>query len=187
MLQPHDAAASVARKLVVAVTSEYTESVDLIKVVADRCNTPVSYQRFAGGNLRTGEAGAAYVDVAGPGYTTRLQALSRRALDNSMIKLSLRNMQCMVLLTGIRPLHAAKLATAVAGLLGDMPVRPSVRVIGPCSQTRDQAAESLAHLPDLDVAQVDPGGSARSLADSVLDVISSEGDTVRAGLDYLRT
>ena len=186
MLQPPDPALSVARRSVVAVTSEYTESVDLIKVIADRRQAPVSYQRFASGDIRAGEAGAAYIDVAGPGHMTRLQALSRRALDNNMIKLSLRDMQTLVLLTGHRPHHAARLAAAVTGLLGGMAVRPSVRVIGSCAQTRAEAAAVLARVPGLDVAQVDPAHSAGMLADSVLDVIANEGDTVRAGLDFLR-
>ena len=52
MLQPPDAALSSVRRHVVAVTSEYTESVDLIKVIADRCSAPVSYQLFASGDVR---------------------------------------------------------------------------------------------------------------------------------------
>ena len=186
MLQPPDPALSVVRRNVVAVTSEYTESVDLIKVVADRSRAPVSYQRFASGDVSAGEAGAAYVDVAGSGHMTRLQALSRRALDNSMIKLSLRNMQSLVLLTGHRPYHAARLAAAVAGLLEGMAVRPNVRVIGSCEPTRAEAAGVLGRLPGLDVSQVDSGRSTGVVADAVLDVIGNEGDTVRAGLDFLR-
>jgi hypothetical protein len=176
----------VARRNVVAVTSEYTESVDLIKVIADRFAAPISYQRFASGDIRAGEAGAAYIDVAGAGHMTRLQALSRRALDNSMIRLSLRDMQSLVLLTGHRPHHAARLAVAVANLLDGMAARPSVRVIGSCAQTRGEAAAALARLPGLDVAQVDPGAAAGMLADSVLGVIDSDGETVRGGLDLLR-
>jgi hypothetical protein len=181
MLQPPDAALSAARRHVVAVTSEFTESVDLIKVVADRCHAPVTYQRFASGDVRAGEAGAAYVDVAGTGHMTRLQALSRRALDNNMIKLSLENMQCMVLLTGTRPHHAARLAGAVAGLLQGMPVRPAVRVIGPCAQTRQQASEALLSLVGLDIAEVDPG-SARMPVEAVLDAIHNEQQTMPAEL-----
>jgi hypothetical protein len=184
MLQPPDTTLSVARRSVVAVTSEYTESVDLIKVIADRSGAPVSYQRFAGGDA--GEAGAAYVDVAGSGCVNRLQALSRRALDNSMIRLSLNHMQSLVLLTGHRPHHAARLAAAVAGLLEGMAARPGVRVIGSCASTRAQAAAVLERLPGLDVAQVDSSRSAGVLADAVLDVMGNEGDTVRAGLDFLR-
>jgi hypothetical protein len=185
-LQPADPAASVARRHVVAVTSEFTESVDLIKVIADRYSAGVNYQRFASGDLRAADAGAAYVDVAEAGHVIRLQALSRRALEHSMIKLSLQNMQCLVLLTGTRPRHASRLAAAVLQLLADMPVRPSVRVIGPCPQTRREAADFLAALPGLDVAEVDPGTSARTLADSVLGAIARQGETVPAGLDILR-
>jgi len=182
MLRPPDAALSAARRHVVAVTSEFTESVDLIKVIADRYCAPVSYQRFAGGDHRTGDAGAAYVDVAGAGHMTRLQALSRRALDNSMIRLSMENMQCLVLLTGTRPHHAARLAVAVANLLEEVAVRPSVRVIGPCPDTRRQATEALAPLVGLDVAEVDPRTSARMPVDAVLDAIANEGQTAPAEL-----
>ena len=186
MLQPPDAQLSAARRHVVAVTSEFTESVDLIKVVADRCRAPVSYQRFASGNIRAGEAGAAYVDMAGAGHMTRLQALSRRALDNSMIKLSLDHMQCLVLLTGTRPHHAVRLAGAVAGLLEGMAVPPSVRVVGPCADTRRHAIEALAPLAHLDVAEVDPGPSARMLVDAVLGAITNDQETIPAALHPLR-
>ena len=183
MLQPRDTALSVARRNVVAVTSEYTESMDLIKVIADRNRAPVAYQRFASGDA--GEAGAAYVDVAGSGHMTRLHALSRRALDNSMIRLSLASMQSLVLLTGSRPHHASRLAAAVGGLLEGMAVRPGVRVIGSCAATRAEACAILERVPGLDVAEVDSGASSRLLADAVLDAIGDPVDTVRAGLDCL--
>jgi hypothetical protein len=186
MLKPPNPAASVARRHVVAVTSEFTESVDLIKVVADRGRAPVSYQRFASGDVRAGEAGAAYVDMAEGGHMTRLQALSRRALANSMIRLSLRNMQCLVLLTGTRPHHASRLAAAARDLLGDTAVCPSVRVVGPCAQTRGEAMAVLSALPGLDVAQVEPGRSTGTLVDSVLGAIANRGDTMPAPLDALR-
>jgi hypothetical protein len=181
MLEPADTALSVARRNVVAVTSEYTESVDLIKVIADRSRAPVSYQRFASGDA--GEAGAAYVDVAGSGYMTRLQALSRRALDNSMIRLSLCGMQSLVLLTGHRPHHASRLATAVVGLLEGMAVRPNVRVIGTCAQTRAEAVNVLKGLSGLDVVEVESTRSSSALADTVLQAIGRGADAMAAGID----
>ncbi len=183
MLEPCDTALTVARRNVVAVTSEYTESVDLIKVIADRSRAPVSYQRFASGGA--GEAGAAYVDVAGSGYMTRLQALSRRALDNSMIKLSLCGMQSLVLLTGQRPHHASRLATAVASLLEGMAVRPNVRVIGTCAETRAEAVNVLQGLAGLDVVEVESTRSSRALADTVLDAIGGRADAMPSKADFL--
>ncbi|HSI52519.1 MAG TPA: hypothetical protein VK981_01035 [Ramlibacter sp.] len=179
-----DVVAAVARSHVVAVTSEFTESVDLIKAIGDRTRAPVSYQRFADGDLRKGDIGAAYVDVASGGQLTRVQALPRRGLDDNMITLSLRRMQCLVLLLGNRPRAAGMLAASVAHLLGGMPVPPAVRLVGACAETCAEAAGILAALPGLDIETIDAGTGGRTRTDAVLDMVYS-GCTAPAGLDLL--
>ncbi|MEO5672571.1 MAG: hypothetical protein ABIR26_17945 [Ramlibacter sp.] len=184
LVQANDVMAAVARGHVVAITSEYTESVDLIKAIAERTRAPVSYQRFADGEVRNGDIGAAYVDVAN-GQMTRLQALSRRALDDSMVRLSLERMQCLVLLLGNRPRAAAKLVETVADFLQQVPGAPAIRLIGPCRGTCDEVTEALAARRGLDVATMHVGAAGRTRVDAVLDLIADTGDTVPAALDLL--
>ena len=166
-----DAMATVARDNVFAVTSEFTESVDLVRAIADRHRTQVVYQRFAGGGLAGGDVGAAYVDVAEGGKMARVQALSRRALENNMVRMSLQQMQCLVLLLGNRAGSAAKLATAVADLLSELDVWPAVRLVGSSTEACAAAAEVLGKLQGVDVAvqQVDPRG--RGPVEAVLGAI----------------
>ena len=184
LVQAADVMAAVARSHVVAITSELTESVDLIKSIAERTRAPVSYQRFADGEMRNGDIGAAYVDVA-CGQMTRLQALSRRALDDSMVRLSLDRMQCLVLLLGNRPRATAKLIEAAAGFLVGMAAPPAVRLIGPCPKTCDAVATSFSGIRGLDVGTMHIGAAGRTRVDAVLDLIADSGDTVPAPLDLL--
>lgn len=179
-----DVMAAVARSHVVAITSEFTESVDLVKSVGERSRSPVSYQRYADGDLRTGDIGAAYVDVASGGQMTRLQALSRRALDDGMIKLSLHRMQCLILLLGNRPRPAGMLAAGVANLLKGMQVPPAIRLVGPCLDTCAEVADTLAATPGLDIHSINAGVPGRSCTDAVLDLVAS-GCTASAGLDLI--
>jgi len=161
-----DAMAAVTRDNVVAVTSEFTESVDLVKAIAQHYHAAVTYQRFADGDLRNGDIGAAYVDVEEASHVTRVQALSKRALGNSMVRVSLQYVQCVVLLLGARPDPAARLAVTLAELLSGMPVRPAVRLVGPCRDACEEAARALAAVPgiDLQVREIAARGAARVLA-----------------------
>ena len=170
-----DAMATVARDNVFAVTSEFTESVDLVRAIAEQHRTQVIYQRFADGSLAGGDVGAAYVDLAQGHQMTRVQALSRRALGNSMVRLSLQQMQCLVLLLGNRANSAARLAAAVADLLAELHVRPAVRLVGSSAEACHAAAEVLAALPQLDVGVrlAATGGSAP--VEAVLEVMGDLG------------
>jgi hypothetical protein len=171
LLAGADAMASVARENVVAVTSEYTESVDLVRAIAEQHRSELIYQRFADGGLAGVDAGAAYVDVAHGSQMTRVQALSRRALANSMVRLSLQQTQCVVLLLGSRASSAERLATSVADLLAGMEVWPAVRLVGSCAEACEAAARVLGQLEGLDVGVrfADTGG--RAPVQAVLEVI----------------
>ncbi|MEO7392642.1 MAG: hypothetical protein ABIU58_10735 [Ramlibacter sp.] len=184
LIQRADVMAAVARGHLVAVTSEFTESVDLIKSIAERTGAPVSYQRFADGDRRNADIGAAYVDVAA-GQMTRLQALSRRALDDAMVRLSMDRMQCMVLLLGNRPKATAKLVDSVVGLLKDMAVAPPVRLMGPCPGTCAEVAVALGAVDGLDVETIPVGLAVRTRVDAVLNLIDDADSIVPADLDLL--
>ncbi len=185
LIEGADVMAAVARSHIVAVTSEFNESVDLVKAVAERSRAPVSYQRFADGDPRMPDIGAAYVDTATGGQVTRLQAFSRRALEDGMVQLSLRRMHCLVLLLGNRPRPTTRLAATTAALLAGMPQRPPVRLVGPCLDTCDEVARALSCVPGLDIASIRAGVPGRQRADAVLDMLSDGSCTMPAELDLL--
>jgi hypothetical protein len=187
LVQDVDPMAAVARSHVVAVTSEYTESVDLVKAIAERGRSPVSYQRFADGDARNADIGAAYVDARVGGQVTRLQALSRRALEDGMVQMSLRRMECLVLLIGSRSAASARLAEAAASLLRTLPQRPSIKLVGPCADTAAEVAVCLqagaGHDGPADIDIVSAGGPGRNRVDAVLDLIAAGECTRPAELD----
>jgi hypothetical protein len=171
LLAGADAMASVARENVVAVTSEYGESVDLVRAIAEQHRSDLVYQRFADGGLAGVDAGAAYVDVAHGTRTTRVQALSRRALENSMVRLSLQQTQCVVLLLGSRPSAAARLAMSVVDLLAGMDVWPAVRLVGACAETCEAAAQVLSQLHGVDLGRCLADAGGRAPVQAVLQVV----------------
>ena len=168
---------SDARRDLVVVGSEYNQSIELIKAVAERYQATVGYQRFADCDIKSGDVGAAYVDVGHMGGVTRVQALSRRALANSMVRLSLRNVQRMVLLLGSRPQPAATLATSVATILNTLGARPIMTMIGPCPAIRAHAAEVFTAVPGMHVEGGRAGASPRAGIEAVLSVVQSKEQT----------
>lgn len=152
--------APAARRHVLAVTSEANESMDLVRTLAQRFNVPVSYQRFAAGDCRAADAGAAYADVQDAHSSTRLHALSRGALLNTMCRLSFPHMQSLVLVLGKRPGAAALLADGVVAMLEATSLRPSVRLMGGCHDASRVARAALARLPGLDIDVVHGQGVA---------------------------
>lgn len=170
-LKAQDEVAALARQDVLALTSEDSESVDLVKALADRARVPVTYQRFANADARSSDAGAAYADLPCAGYTTRVQALSRRALGNSLVRLSLQQMQRIVLLLGSRPRPAANLLAAVSSLLAASPDRPEVHVMGPSSQLCSWAAQELGAMPGVRVTQVDTEQRRSAQIEAVLGLL----------------
>nr|WP_255553549.1 BLUF domain-containing protein [Caenimonas aquaedulcis] len=180
-----DAMSAAARTHIVAVTSEFNESVDLVKAVADRSHTPVTYQRFADGDPRNPDIGAAYVDTVAGGQMTRLHALSRRAMEDGMVQLSMRRMHCLVLLLGNRQRPTSRLAATTAEVLARMPTRPPIRLVGPCLDTCDDVARALRGVAGLNIASIRAGIPGRSRADAVLDSVADGSCTMPAELDLL--
>jgi hypothetical protein len=131
LIEPDVSVPVSGRCRLVAVTSELTESMELVKSIAERHRVPVNYQRFADGETRNGDVGAAYIDIAGAGQITRLHAISRRALDDGMVRLSLRGMRCLILLLGDRAVSAARLGSAARSLIERFSEWPAVRLLGP--------------------------------------------------------
>jgi hypothetical protein len=169
--RPQDEVAALARQDMLVLTSEDTESVDLIKALADRAQVPVTYQRFADGDARSGDAGAAYADLPCDGFTTRVQALSRRALGNSLVRLSLQQMQRMVLLLGTRARPAEHLLGAVTSLIAASPEAPQVHLLGPAPELCDWAAGRLAALPGVRVLRLEAEQRRGAQVDAVLGLL----------------
>jgi hypothetical protein len=184
MIDPELVMAGGAHCHLVAVTSEFTESVDLVKSSAERLRVPVNYQRFADGEARDGDAGAAYVDTECAGQLTRLHAISRRALDDGMVRLSLKGMRCLILLPGQRPSSAARLGASARNLLEGITERPAVRLLGSCRDSSDVVAAALAGIEGLDLETVHVA-TGRTRVDTVLQMITSSDCTVPADLDLM--
>jgi hypothetical protein len=170
-----DAADAVARRNVVALTSEYNECVDVLKALADRCNAITVYQRFAGAELRSPDVGAAYVDLPATGYVTRIHALSRAALAQPMARQGVRDAQRLVLVVGSRPHAAQALAEQVANCLCDEAIAPRITVLGPDAASCAAAAQVLeragcAHPIDVVCANVPNSGRV----DVVLDLLAAD-------------
>ena len=170
LAQP-EAAATGERRNVAILASDYNESVDLIKAIAERHGATITYQRFADSNVRSGDVGAAYVDVIDLEGIIRVQALSRRALTNNMVKITLRNTHGLVLLLGTRLQPVAVLASGIANVLAACKVRPPIRLIGASRAICAHAAELLAALPGGIVRDIHPGLSDRARIDAVLSAV----------------
>lgn len=114
----------------IAVVSEYTESVELVKALAERCRVPLNYQRFAGPDPYVADAGAAYVDLGWLGGRTRVQALSRHVLRFGIARQSFSRVDAAVLLANRRADSALALADAVAPFLAAFKPEPAFHVLG---------------------------------------------------------
>lgn len=173
LLAGKDAVTAMARENVFAVSSEYIGSVELVRAVAEQQRAAVVYQRFASGGLAGPDVGAAYVDLPHDGQVTRVQALSRGALDNLMVRMSMQQAQCVVLLLGNRAQSAARLAHAIVDLLAEQDVWPAVRLVGSCAATCAAAAQVLSALPQLDVAIRFSDSPGRAPVESVLEALGN--------------
>lgn len=132
-----------ARRRVLAVTSESTACVDLVKALAEHCRVPVSYQRIAGADSRIADVGAAYVDV-GCGGRTRVHALSRQVLAHDIVRLSLARLDAVVVLLPGRPRAGPSLEAVVQSFAQGMATSPAVRVVEPDRSPLDAVLEMLA-------------------------------------------
>jgi hypothetical protein len=163
-----DALAALARRDVVAVTSEDNESIDLLRSVAGRCAPPGSYQRFARADPRGRDVGAAYADIVCGAHVTRIRALSRRALSHDLVRIGLANLQSVVLLLGSRPRACASLAEGVADLLQALPHRPAAHLVGLDAESVIEAAAILGRVPGVRVTHSRPDAAGRASLDGVL-------------------
>lgn len=143
----------LVRRHVVAITSEYTGAVDMVRMFSDRFGLPVTYQRFATGVPNSADVGAAYVDLPGDGEVTRLHALSRRSLAYPMVRMMMSELNCVLLLLGERADAACALAQDVYRLVESLAVRPALRLASGGAGNVDQAREQLG--AGRDIAEID--------------------------------
>ena len=170
LASPATAESALVQRHVVAVTSGNSGAVDLVRAIGERAGVPVTYQRFATGAPRSADVGAVYADLPGSFHVMRLHALSRRSLSHPMVRLLLRDVQCVLLLLGDRADANRALADDVGVLLGQLLVRPSLRLAasaaGAASTTRQCLQSYSGDIADIDAAalwQAGPDGLFDSL------------------------
>ena len=126
-----------------------------MRSIGQRVGAPVTYQRFATGAPRAADVGAVYVDLPGPLHVMRLQALSRRSLSRPMVRLLMRDVQCVLLLLGDRAESTRAMVDDVGELLQSLTLRPSLRLAASVPGTAQAVRESLQACTD-DIAEIDP-------------------------------
>ena len=146
---------SLVQRHVVAVTSGNSGAVDLVRSIGQRTGAPVTYQRFASGAPKAADVGAVYVDLPGSMHVMRLQALSRRSLSHPVVRLMLRDVQCVLLLLGDRVDSTRALADDVGSLLQRLALRPSLRLAGICPGNAGAARQCL-QTRSSDISDLDP-------------------------------
>ena len=166
----HSPGCSLVRRHIVVVASEHSESIDLVRSLADRFAARVTYQRFAAGTPGSADVGAAYVDLPGPGHTTRLHALSRRSLAYPLVRLCLGQLHGMVLLLGERAEHARALGREAVELLRALGGQPPLRLAGSESETTRAALDDLGGYGG-EVVSIDRAALHRSGPDTLFDLI----------------
>ena len=126
------------------MVSESTESVELIKALAERCRVPVAYQRFAGPDAHSADSGAAYVDVGCSSRRTRVQALARHALPLGVARLAFSRMDTVVLLAGARPHSRDTLLHAAVPFIDAIRPEPALHTVEPGSRHLDAVLDLIA-------------------------------------------
>lgn len=109
------------QRLVAMVAADDMPSVETLRKLGDRFDTPVVYQRFAGPKSRTIDSGVAYVDIANGAQVHRVRLLSRRALARPMLRRCLGGADAFVVLVGQRPSATVSLASTVATAVRSLP------------------------------------------------------------------
>lgn len=148
------AESALVQRHVVALTSGNSAAVDLVRAIGERAGVAVTYQRFATGEPKSADVGAVYADLPGPFHTMRLHALSRRSLSHPMVRLLLRDLQCVLLLLGDHAAANQALADDVGALLGQLLVRPSLRLAANTAGTAHTARQCLQAYSG-DIADID--------------------------------
>lgn len=117
------------QRLVAMVAATDTPSVDILRKLGDRFDTPVVYQRFAGPQSRTIDAGVTYVDIPNGAQVHRVRLLSRRAVGRPMLRRCLGTADAFVVLVGERPSAAVSLAATVATAVRALPAEVVVYLV----------------------------------------------------------
>lgn len=126
----------------------------------------MTYQRFATGAPRAADVGAVYVDLPGSFQVMRLQALSRRSLSHPMVRLLMRDVQCVLLLLGDRADSTQALVDDVGMLLQHLTLRPSLRLAASVPGSAQAVRESLQACTG-DIAEIEPALLWQSAPDAL--------------------
>lgn len=167
--------AFLARRDLLAVSSEDHAAFDVVRLLAQASREPVTYQRFAGSELERRDCGAAYVDLPlARRVATRVHALPRRSLVDGVRMLGVRNAQDLVLLLGSEGLRTRSLLAEVQLLLRQLRWPPRVLVIAACAATRETAVNVLRPEAPAGVTAVDAPTAQRDAAALVWRMLADE-------------
>lgn len=186
LASPATAESALVQRHVVAVTSGNSGAVDLVRAIGERAGAPVTYQRFATGAPRSADVGAVYADLPGSFHVMRLHALSRRSLSHPMVRLLLRDVQCVLLLLGDRADANRALADDVGVLLGQLLVRPSLRLAASAAGAASTARQCLQSYSG-DIADIDAAALWQAGPDGLFDSLLGPGRIPKEATAFLPT
>ena len=184
LASPVTAEPALVQRHVVALTSGNSGAVDLVRAIGERAGVPVTYQRFAAGAPRSADVGAVYADLPGSFHVMRLHALSRRSLSHPMVRLLLRDVQCVLLLLGDRADANRALADDVGVLLGQLLVRPSLRLAASAAGAASTARQCLQSYSG-DIADIDAAALWQVGPDDLFDSLLGPGRIQKEAIAFL--
>lgn len=140
---PQDRAVRFPHRHLALVSAEDNGPIDLLRKLAERFESRVCYQRFAGAKPNTTDVGLAYVDLHDGHGVCRIHLLSRRALGHAMVVQSLQGLGEIVMLMGTRPSAAIELSSAVVECARRMAPAPALSQISDDDAVTSRVYEHL--------------------------------------------
>jgi hypothetical protein len=159
---------------IAVLSADDNRSIDEVRRIAERFGRPMVYQRFASGDVRSGDVGGAYVDLSLGTGPVRLQVVSRRALEHGLVRDSLGAVHKLAVLLGSGVRAAMELAAGVAALLAGGAI-PAIELVASSPEVAHVAREFLASRVEVPLDSHVGGGR-----DTVLGLIARLPPAARA-------
>jgi hypothetical protein len=144
---------------VALVSAQDNGPMEQLRRLGEQVRTPVVYRRFAGAKRHTSDVGIAYVDVPLTEGIGRIHLLSRRALDQPIVRHSLHRLEGVGVVLGTHVGAAAGVARTLSDCLHRAQPQPAVYLFG---GIRDHARACARMFTDAGmgrVRQVPPGAA----------------------------
>lgn len=163
-LPHHPGLNHAAGRCVALVASQDNHSIDWLTRLASRLGKRIVYQRFATSQWRRRDVGAAYLDIGTGREWTRVQVLSRGALELSVVRQSLNNLKSVVILTGNRPQATVDLVTAVTTFVKTIATSPPIHLVSEGGSAESLQSGARRGAPGPHMVQMSEQGFIRHLA-----------------------